>query len=132
MFGLLLWIGKLIHKLRVRFENEFLNTLYSEARWCLLIILSCIKFLQSTYKNFTVFYNCCMIFANIGENEMIPRSIYLENLISFKDEQLIKVITGIRRCGKSTLLEIYQEHLLDRKEQICSETAVNWPKTLQS
>ena len=43
---------------------------------------------------------------------MIDRKEYLEQLIRFKDKQLIKVITGIRRCGKSTLLEIYQEHLL--------------------
>lgn len=43
---------------------------------------------------------------------MIPRNEYLESLISFRDKQLIKVVTGIRRCGKSTLFELYQEHLL--------------------
>lgn len=43
---------------------------------------------------------------------MIARNNYLENLLSFRDKQLIKVITGIRRCGKSTLFEIYQEQLL--------------------
>lgn len=43
---------------------------------------------------------------------MIPRNEYLENLIRFKDKQLIKVVTGIRRCGKSTLFELYQEYLL--------------------
>lgn len=42
---------------------------------------------------------------------MIQRQEYLETLISFKDKQLIKVVTGIRRCGKSTLFELYQEHL---------------------
>lgn len=42
----------------------------------------------------------------------IPRNEYLENLLNFKDKQLIKVVTGIRRCGKSTLFEIYQEHLM--------------------
>ena len=41
---------------------------------------------------------------------MIQRPEYLNKLIAFKDKQLIKVITGIRRCGKSTLLEIYQEY----------------------
>ncbi len=35
---------------------------------------------------------------------MIQRKEYLDNLLSFQDKQLIKVVTGIRRCGKSTLL----------------------------
>lgn len=54
---------------------------------------------------------------------MIPREEYLENLISFQDKQLIKVITGIRRCGKSTLFELYQEYLLQNgveQQQIIS------------
>lgn len=52
---------------------------------------------------------------------MIQRKEYLDNLISFKDKQLIKVVTGIRRCGKSTLFELYQNYLLEHgveKEQI--------------
>ena len=44
---------------------------------------------------------------------MIKRNNYLDALKRFKDKELIKVITGIRRCGKSTLLEMYQEYLLD-------------------
>lgn len=43
---------------------------------------------------------------------MINRMEYLNWLIGFRDKQLIKVITGIRRCGKSTMMEIFQEHLL--------------------
>lgn len=43
---------------------------------------------------------------------MIERKQYLDKLIAFKDKQLIKVITGIRRCGKSTLFKLYQEYLL--------------------
>ncbi len=42
---------------------------------------------------------------------VINRSEYLNKLIAFKDKQLIKIVTGIRRCGKSTLLEIYQDWL---------------------
>lgn len=42
---------------------------------------------------------------------MIERTEYLEDLISFKDKDLIKVVTGIHRCGKSTMLEIYQNYL---------------------
>ncbi len=45
---------------------------------------------------------------------VIQRVEYLNKLISFKDKQLIKIVTGIRRCGKSTLLELYQHWL---KEQ---------------
>jgi predicted AAA+ superfamily ATPase len=40
------------------------------------------------------------------------RDIYLTQLIHFRDKPLIKVITGIRRCGKSTLLSLFAEHLL--------------------
>lgn len=43
---------------------------------------------------------------------MINRDEYLNKLIRFKDKELIKVITGIRRCGKSTLFDIYIEYLL--------------------
>lgn len=42
---------------------------------------------------------------------MIERAEYLKKLIDFKDKNLIKVVTGIRRCGKSTLFELYQEYL---------------------
>ena len=36
---------------------------------------------------------------------------YLEKLIAWKDKKLIKIVTGVRRCGKSMLLEIYQNYL---------------------
>jgi len=39
------------------------------------------------------------------------RDLYLTQLIYFKDKSLIKVITGMRRCGKSTLLSLFEEHL---------------------
>lgn len=48
---------------------------------------------------------------NEGMQMAIVREAYLEDLISLKDKNLIKVITGIRRCGKSTMFELYQEHL---------------------
>lgn len=43
---------------------------------------------------------------------MKERDLYLDKLIKFKDKQFIKVITGIRRCGKSTLLKLFREYLL--------------------
>lgn len=54
---------------------------------------------------------------------MIQRNDYLENMSSFREKQLIKAVTGIRRCGKSTLFELYQEYLLGNgvtQEQILS------------
>lgn len=54
---------------------------------------------------------------------LIERKEYLEKLIAFKDKQLIKVVTGIRRCGKSTLLEMFRDYLLKNgvlPEQIIS------------
>lgn len=54
---------------------------------------------------------------------MIERKGYINDLISFKDKNLIKVVTGIRRCGKSTLFELFQLYLLSNgieEEQITS------------
>jgi predicted AAA+ superfamily ATPase len=42
---------------------------------------------------------------------MKNRDLYLTQLVQFKDKPLIKVVTGIRRCGKSTLLSLFEEHL---------------------
>lgn len=45
---------------------------------------------------------------------MYNRSTYMDKLLSYKDKtEIIKVLTGIRRCGKSTLLELYKQYLLD-------------------
>ena len=52
---------------------------------------------------------------------MIERKEYLEELKRWKDKDLIKVITGIRRCGKSTLFELFINYLLEndiKEEQI--------------
>lgn len=44
---------------------------------------------------------------------MKNRDLYLNQLIKFRDKPLIKVITGIRRCGKSTLLSLFHNHLVE-------------------
>ncbi len=52
---------------------------------------------------------------------MIERKEYLEELKRWKDKDLIKVVTGIRRCGKSTLFELFINDLIKsgvKKEQI--------------
>lgn len=46
--------------------------------------------------------------------QRVAREEYLNKLIAFKDKQVIKIITGIRRCGKSTLMEIYQDYLREQ------------------
>ena len=44
---------------------------------------------------------------------MINREIYMNKLLAYKDTEFIKVITGIRRCGKSSLLKLFMEKILD-------------------
>lgn len=54
---------------------------------------------------------------------MVQRSEYLEQLKLWKDEKVIKVVTGIRRCGKSTLMQQFQAYLKESgvsEEQIIS------------
>ena len=43
--------------------------------------------------------------------ELINRPVYLEQLIQNKDVDLIKIVTGIRRCGKSSLLDLFHKYL---------------------
>jgi len=54
---------------------------------------------------------------------MIQRKEYLNKLLSWKDEKVIKVVTGIRRCGKSTLLKQFQELL--KKDGITNEQIIS-------
>lgn len=42
---------------------------------------------------------------------IVERTEYLEQLNTLKDKHIIKVVTGVRRCGKSTLLEMYRQQL---------------------
>lgn len=57
---------------------------------------------------------------------MIERKNYLEKLIAWKDEKVIKVVTGIRRCGKSTLLDLYKEYLKKNGAEDGQIVAVNF------
>lgn len=44
---------------------------------------------------------------------MIERNSYLNQLLDWKDKNIIKVLTGIRRCGKSTILNQFQSYLMN-------------------
>ena len=54
---------------------------------------------------------------------MIERTEYLEELKRWKDKDLIKVVTGIRRCGKSTLFELFIDFL--KKNNISDEQIIH-------
>lgn len=54
---------------------------------------------------------------------MIQRKEYLDQLIKWENEKVIKVVSGIRRCGKSTLLKLFQEHL--KAEGVSDEQIVS-------
>lgn len=54
---------------------------------------------------------------------MIERKEYLQTLSRLKDKRLIKVISGIRRCGKSTLLELFADKL--RREGVLDECIIS-------
>ena len=49
--------------------------------------------------------------TRIGVLIVVQRKQYIDKLIKMKDEKIIRVITGIRRCGKSTLLQQFQTYL---------------------
>lgn len=56
----------------------------------------------------------------------LERTDYLNWLRKWKDQQIIKVVTGIRRCGKSTLFEIYQDYLLKNGVEGSQIMAINF------
>lgn len=47
---------------------------------------------------------------------LIKRNLYLESIRRFYESNLIKVLTGVRRCGKSILLNQIKEELINEKK----------------
>lgn len=45
------------------------------------------------------------------KNKLRKRDLYLKRMIAFQDTEMIKVMTGIRRCGKSSLMKLMAQHL---------------------
>ncbi|MGM9837909.1 MAG: ATP-binding protein [Paludibacteraceae bacterium] len=63
---------------------------------------------------------------------MIQRPLYLRQLAALKDQHLIKVITGVRRCGKSTLMQSFQQWLLDHGVSASHIVALNFEERQHS
>lgn len=65
------------------------------------------------WEQYLIFKLLCAIMRTqqVQVISMVQRKEYLEKLIEWKDDDVIKVVTGIRRCGKSTLLMQYQDYL---------------------
>ena len=57
---------------------------------------------------------------------MIERKIYLDKLIGYKDKDFIKVITGIRRCGKTTLFTQYINYLITNGVETKNIISINF------
>ena len=49
---------------------------------------------------------------NMYEEEELFRPLFIENLKKFKDQQIIKILCGVRRSGKSTILKTYKKELI--------------------
>lgn len=56
-------------------------------------------------------------------NKRIQRPYYLNKLIEFRDKDIVKIVTGIRRSGKSTLLDLFIDHLTSNN--ICEENIIH-------
>ncbi len=57
---------------------------------------------------------------------IVERKEYLNKLIAWKDKQIIKIVTGVRRCGKSMLLELYQNYLKEHGIDVEQIIAINF------
>lgn len=55
--------------------------------------------------------------------DLIKRKKYLQQLINWRDKKVIKVITGVRRCGKSTLMDLYKSYL--RQQGVADEQIIS-------
>ena len=55
--------------------------------------------------------------------ELIKRKEYLQQLINWRDKKVIKVITGVRRCGKSTFMDLYKSYL--RQQGVADEQIIS-------
>ena len=62
----------------------------------------------------------------MSRSRLIPREHYLSKLRNARDSPFIKVITGIRRCGKSTLMEMFIDELKANPLQVKDENLLGF------
>jgi hypothetical protein len=65
--------------------------------------------LEKYFQNLTLPIKKCILVLEVIQ--LIERTEYLEELKRWKNQDVIKVVTGIRRCGKSTLFDLFIEYL---------------------
>ncbi len=53
------------------------------------------------------------VLERLREEKLRPRDVYLARLVEFQDTEFIKIVTGIRRCGKSSVMKLMIRHLLE-------------------
>ena len=63
-------------------------------------------------------------------NILINRKNYIQQLERLKDEHIIKVVTGLRRSGKSTLFEIFAQQIIDSGVPSCRVQQYNFEKPI--
>jgi len=94
------------------------NPSFSGCRKTIAYFVIFIKFLH--FSAFILLFNKFMLYFKqqakgeyimIGTHDLKNRDSYLNKLIGFQDTEPVKVITGIRRCGKSSLLKLMVRHL---------------------
>ncbi|BEP29238.1 AAA family ATPase [Helicovermis profundi] len=59
---------------------------------------------------------------------MKTRDKYLTKLIQYKDNEFVKVITGVRRSGKSSILQLFKEYLLEQNTSEENIIEINYEK----
>lgn len=57
---------------------------------------------------------------------MIKRNLYISRIKPFMDKNIVKVLTGIRRCGKSVMLELIKQHLKENGKNSQNFLSVNF------
>lgn len=85
------------------------------------------KVLQVYLQNFTKSKN---IILSLQVIKMIVRQMYLNRLIEAKDTEFIKVITSVRRSGKSTLLLMFKDYLIENNISKESIIHINFESTI--
>ncbi len=77
-------------------------------RFFKVFAFQCINFIFQEF----MLYSCHKeVYQMIDTHELKKRDLYLNKIIAFQDTEPVKVVTGIRRCGKSSLLKLMTLHL---------------------